>query len=176
MKKSGILLIIAALILALGCFGAVHAEIVPPYGPGQQIGYPAVVLCDTLTLYEEPSSDSKAVQTLNYRDTPIAVNADLPEGPMVENGFVYCVLGDSEDSPCGWISMEFIIINPAWYVTEAKTPVYAWNDTSAPRVALLDKNTSVPAFLEPDTYLPILKEEGDWLLVSLRGAVGWIRK
>ena len=166
MKKSGILLIIAALVLVLGCFGAVHAEIVPPYGPGQQIGYPAVVLCDTLTLYEEPSSDSKAVQTLNYRDTPIAVNADLPEGPMVENGFVYCVLGDSEDSPCGWINADYIVINPAWYVTEKSTAVYAWNDTAAPKVALLER----------DTRLPILKEAGDWYIVSLRGAVGWIHK
>lgn len=25
-------------------------------------------------------------------------------------------------------------------------------------------------------WLPILKEEGDWLIISLRGAVGWIQK
>lgn len=44
--------------------------------------------------------------------------------------------------------------------------VYAWNDTAAPKVALLDKNTR----------LPILKEEGGWYLVSLRSAVGWIQR
>ena len=166
MKKYGWLTILAALILALGCIGVVHAEIIPPEGPGQQIGYQAVVLCEKLTLREEPSSSSKAVQTLNYGDLPIVVGADAPTGAKVENGFVYCTLGDSEDSPCGWINADYIAINPAWYVTEKKTAVYAWNDTAAPKVALLDKGTR----------LPILKEVGDWYVISLRGAAGWIRK
>ena len=54
----------------------------------------------------------------------------------------------------------------SWYVTVKNTAVYAWNDTSAPKVALLDKGTR----------LPILKEESDWFVVSLRGATGWIHK
>ena len=57
-----------------------------------------------------------------------------------------------------------IVINPARYVTEQKTTVFAWNDTAAPKVALLYK----------DTQFPIMKEDGDWYLVSLRGAVGCI--
>ena len=166
MKKFGWLMILTALVLASGCLGAACAEIIPPYEPGQQIGYPAVVLCEKLTLREKPSSSSKAMQTLNYGDLPIVVGADLPEGPKEENGFVYCTLGDSEDSPCGWINSDYIFINPAWYVTEKKVTVYAWDDISAPKIALLDK----------DSRLPILKEEEDWYLVSLRGAVGWIHK
>ena len=166
MKKHGLLTVLTALILALGCIGAVYAEIIPPYGPGQQIGYPAVVLCEELTLRENPSSSSKAVKTLNYGDLPIVVGTDQPAGPKKENGFVYCTLGDSEDSPCGWINADYIFINPAWYVTEKTTAVYAWNDIAAPKIALLDK----------DARLPILKEEEDWYLVSLRGAVGWIHK
>ena len=166
MKKYGWLTILTAVMLVLGCIGVAHAEIIPPYDPGQQIGYPAVVLCENLTLREKPSASSKAVQTLNYGDRPIVVGADLPEGPKEENGFVYCTLGDSEDSPCGWINSDYIFINPAWYVTEKKVTVYAWDDISAPKIALLDK----------DSRLPILKEEEDWYLVSLRGAVGWIHK
>ena len=166
MKKNGWLTILTALILAIVCIGTVYAEIIPPYEPGQQIGYPAVVLCEKLTLRESPSSSSKAVKTLHYGDLPIVVGADLPEGAKKENGFVYCTLGDSEDSPCGWINADYIAVNPAWYVTEKNTSVYAWNNTSAPKVALLDKGTQ----------LAILKEEGNWYIVSLRGAVGWIRK
>lgn len=166
MKKYGWLAILTALTLALGCLGFACAEIIPPCGPGQQIGYPAVVLCEKLTLRENPASSAKAVQTLNYGDLPIVVGADLPEGAKEENGFVYCTLGDSEDSPCGWINADYIVINPAWYVTEKETAVYAWNETASPKVALLDKSIR----------LPILKEEGDWYLVSLRGAVGWIHK
>ena len=59
-----------------------------------------------------------------------------------------------------------IIINPSWYVTEWSKPVYAWNDTDAPKVALLDRGTQ----------FPILRDEGDWYVISLRGAVGWIYK
>ena len=51
-------LILTALILALGCIGAVFAEIIPPCEPGQQIGYPAVVLCEELTLRAQPSASS----------------------------------------------------------------------------------------------------------------------
>ena len=164
MKNTAKLTIMIALVLTLGSIGIVHAEIIPPDAPGQQIGYQAVVLCEKLSLRETPSSSSKAIQTLNYGTLPIVIDADLPTGPKEGNGFVYCTLDDSEDSPCGWINSDYIFINPAWYVTENKTAVYAWNDTSAPKVALLDK----------DTRLPILKEEGDWYLVSLRGAAGWI--
>ena len=166
MKKYGWLAILTALILTVGCIVVVHAEIIEPYGPGQQIGYPAVVLCEELTLREKPDSSSKALQTLHYGDLPIVVGADTTSGAEEENGFVYCALGDSIDSLCGWIKADYIAVNPSWYVTEEKTTVYAWNDTAAPKVALLDK----------ETRLPILKEEGDWYVVSLRGAVGWIQK
>lgn len=166
MKKFTWLTILTALILALGCLGAAFAEIIPVAEPGQQIGYQAVVLCETLTLRESSSSSSKALQTLNYGDLPIVVGADLPAGPREENGFVYCVLGDSEDSPSGWLNADYLAINPAWYITEKATAVHAWNDSTAPKVALLDKGTR----------LPILREEGDWYIVSLRGAVGWIHK
>ena len=166
MKKYVWLTILTALFFSLIFSGVVHAEIIQPYGPGQQIGYPAVVLCETLTLREKPSSSSKAIQTLSYGDRPIVVGADLPAGPKEENGFVYCTLGDSEDSPSGWIKSDFIIINPTWYRTEKETQVYAWNDTAALKVALLDKGTR----------LPILKEDDAWYVVSLRGAAGWIHK
>ena len=166
MKKYAWMTILTALILSLACLGSVLAEIIPPCEPGQQIGYPAVVLCETLTLRESSSSSSKALATLNYGDRPIVVGADRTAGAKEENGFIYCVLGDSEDSPAGWLNADYIIINPAWYVTEKATAVYAWNDSTAPKVALLDKGSR----------LPILREEGNWYIVSLRGAVGWIHK
>lgn len=165
MKKHAWLIILTALVLTFASVGIVRAEIIPPCEPGQQIGYPAVVLCDTLTLREKPSASSKAIQTLHYGELPIVIGADQPSGAKEENGFVYCTLGDSEDSPCGWIIADYIVINPSWYVTEKNTAVYAWKDTDAPKVALLGKGNR----------LPILKTEEDWIVVSLRGAAGWIK-
>jgi len=165
-KKKEWLGLLTALVLTLGCAGAAFAEIIPPQEPGQQIGYPAVVLCETLTLREEPAATAKAVKTLHYGDLPIVVGADSTDGAREESGFVYCALGDAIDSPTGWINADYLFINPAWYVTEKETAVYAWNETGAPRVALLDG----------ETRLPLLKEEEGWYLVSLRGAVGWICK
>lgn len=154
MKKIAWFAGLMALILLLG---TAFAEIIPPYGEGQ-IGLSAVVLCETLTLRQEASTASKAVATLHYGDRPIVTEQ--------KDGWARCVLGDSEDAAVGWVNADYIAVDPAWYRTEEKTPVYAWNDTAALKVALLDK----------DTTLPILKEEGEWLIVSLRGAAGWIHK
>lgn len=157
MKKVARLSILIALMLALGCIGMAHAEILPPHGFGQ-IGLQAVVLCEKLTLRQEPNASSKAIETLNYGDLPIVMEQ--------RNGWAYCTVDDSEDSAIGWVNADYLAVDPAWLRTEQKTTVYAWNDTAAPKVALLNA----------DTRLPILKEEGEWLVVSLRGASGWIHK
>ena len=163
MKEFTALTILVALILILGSFELTHAEIIPPYGEGQ-IGLHAAVLCEKLSLREKPDFSSKVVQTLEY-GTLILVTEQ-------KDGWARCVLSDAEDSNWGWVNAEYIVVDPTWYRTEEKTPVYAWNDTSAPKVALLDANTEL---FDSDTFLPILKSEGEWLLVSLRGAVGWIQ-
>ena len=104
------------------------------------------------------ATEGRVVETLRYKDLPIVVDQS--------DGWAYCVLDDSEDAASGWVNADYIAVDPAWYRTEKKTTVYAWDEAAAPKVALLDANTT----------LPILKDEGDWLVVSLRGAVGWIRR
>ena len=157
MKKFVWLSVILVMTLLLGSVIPAQAEIISSRGAGQ-IGYQAVVLCDELTLRESASASAKALKTLKYGSLIIVTKQT--------NGWAYCTLGDSESSPSGWVNSDYIAIDPAWFRTDAKTSVYAWNSTSAPKVALLAKNTT----------LPILKVEGDWILVSLRGAAGWIRK
>lgn len=161
MKKHFRLVMLALVILILSCMTAVHAEIIPPEGEGQ-IGFQAVVLCETLTLREKPSASSKALKRLQFGDRVNVLETEAIK--QQSNGWAYVVLGDAEDSPAGWVNPDYLAVDPAWYRTEGSTPVYAWNDAAAPKVALLDGGT----------ILPILKEEGKWLLVSLRGAVGWI--
>ena len=142
----------------LGSAWTVQAEIIPAYGEGQT-GLEAVVLCEELTVREMPGASSGAVQKLKY-GTRFIVQPQT-------GGWARCFLSDALDAgPAGWVNEDYLAIDPAWYRTETSTPVYAWNETTAPKVALLGRNTT----------LPILKEEGDWLIVSLRGAAGWIHK
>ena len=158
MKKNIWLAIMMVLVFTLGCIGAAHAEVIPALGAGQ-IGYQAVVLCEELTVRQQANASSRAVKTLHCGDRMIVYKQS--------NGFAQIFLSDAVDAePAGWVNAEYIAINPSWYRTDSKTAVYAWNSTSAPKVALLSKGET----------LPILKESGDWLIVSLRGAVGCVRK
>ena len=158
MRKRIWLAVLLSVILPCAGTARIRAEILPAQGEGQ-IGYQAVVLCESLTVRQERSASSKAVETLHYGDT-FAVQDNW-------DGWASCFTSDDVDAgQTGWVNSDYIIVNPTWYRTDDTTPVYAWNDTMAPKVALLSKGT----------MLPILKDEGEWLIVSLRGATGWIYK
>ena len=132
-----------------------RASIIPPSGPGQ-IGLSSVVLCDSLSAHQEPSFSSPSVQTLHYGDRIIVMDT--------QDGWAKAALSDDVDGEPVWVSEDFVAVDPAYYRTEGDTAVYAWNDTGAKKVAFLDAGTT----------LPILRDDGDWIAVSLRGAAGWI--
>ena len=158
MKKRVWLPILTALVLLIGTIGVVQASIIPSQGPGQ-IGYSSVVLCQELSIRKDPNSGSKVVKKLKYGDRFVVMDQ--------KKGWAQVILSDDVDAePAGWVNADYIAIDPAWLKTDGSTYVYAWNSTKAPKVALLDKGTK----------LPILKEEGDWYCVSLRGAAGWVKK
>ena len=157
MKKFMRVLLLAALVLAFAGLAVCQAEILFPYGEGQ-IGYQAVVLCESLTVRQSRSASAKVVTTVPYGSKIIVTEE--------KDNWAKCVLSDSEDALSGWVNSEFIAIDPAWYRTDAKTTVYAWNDLTAPKVALLEK----------DITLAILRIDEEWIVVSLRGASGWIHR
>ena len=151
-----ILALLCALALVWSVGSVCLAEIIPPYGEGQN-GYQVVVLCDSLAVRQEPDANAAVRKTLRYGDRFIVVSR--------QDGWAACLLSDAVDADlAGWVNADYLAIDPAWYRTEKETPVYAWNELSSPKVALL----------EADNTLPILKQDGDWILVSLRGAAGWI--
>lgn len=159
MKKHLGLTVLTALILLIGCMGFAQAEIIPPQGEGQ-IGIQAVVLYDGLPVYKEADAASKEVNTLHFGDIIILQQQQ-------EDGWAVCFLSDAEGTgPAGWVNTAYLAVDTAWYFTDAETPVYAWNDTAAPQLTLLDAST----------ILPVLKVEDDWLVVSLPGMVGWIHR
>ena len=145
------------MMIVLGSVITAQAEIIPPYGEGQ-IGLSAVVLCENLTLRQAPGADAGILDTL-HDGARIIVSEQ-------KDGWAHIFTSDSEDSEEGWVKTDYLAIDPAWFRADSSTPVYAWNDTAAPKVGLLDK----------DTLLPVLKDDGEGIVVGLRGASGWIHK
>ena len=154
MKKKPAVFLIMSMSMVLGS-AVCHASIIPPKGPGQ-IGYSSVVLCNSLTAHQDPSFSSPSVQTLHYGDKIIVMST--------KDGWAEAALSDDVDGVPVWVNEDFVAIDPSYYQTEGDTVVYAWNDTGAKKVALLEEGT----------ILPILRDDGDWIVVSLRGAAGWI--
>ena len=116
--------------------------------------YRAVVLCESMSVCDE--RDGSVIDKLYFGDTFMTSES--------WDGWTNCTYADGSKS--GWVRSDYIVIDPAYYLTDAQTAVYAYEDTMAPRVALLDGGTK----------LPIIAEMEDWYVVSLRGASGWIRK
>ena len=88
---------------------------------------------------------------------------------VVYNGqpiWAECLLSDTlDEARAGWVNTKNMAVDPAWFMTSGDTLVYAWNDSEA----------FITATVEKDTLIPVLKQDGEWLLVSLgNGVIGWI--
>lgn len=152
MKKS-LCCVILAILLTVICASAC-GEITHPVGPGQ-MGYDAVVISKTVTVRATQSANAKSVKKLSYGDRFAAVS--------LGNGWCECYLSETEGLS-GYVLEDYILLDPAYITTEESTPVYAWQATNAKRIGLLDRGQTCP----------IIRMEGNWLLISLRGAAGWV--
>jgi len=116
---------------------------------------PAVQLCKTLEICDD--RNGHVIMTHDYADGCL---------PVIEiwDGWAQIYIADENET--GWVRSEFLLMDPAWYVCEASTEVYADDDPLAPRVALLNAGSS----------LAIIREDAEWVLVSMEGGAGWIRK
>lgn len=153
MKKLGLFGICMLLALSLVSAAAL-GEITHPMGPGQ-LGFDAVVISKTVSIRPTQNANAKAVKKLNYGEH-LAVMS-------LGNGWCECYLSDTEGLS-GYVLEDYLAVDPAYITTEEPTAVYAWQDRNAKKVGLLGRG---------ETF-PIIRMEGDWLLISLRGAAGWI--
>ena len=162
--------IAALLLVLLLSLTAAHAAILPPSGVDEGFAAwtgiectPAVILCENLSVYDARGDQGgKKVGSLSYTGQTI---------PVIESWDGYARIYYSDGNETGWVHNEYLLMDPAWYICDEGTPVYAYPDGMAPRVG----------YLASGTKLPIITEyEGDavngWACVSLRGAAGWIRK
>ena len=156
MKKRAIALA-AALVCLVRFAGGVMADT-------EWNGYPDVigtgfVLCESLTVREQPDTAAQAVTTLPYAATfEIRGGVDpwywmtynAPDGGRYE----------------GYVRSEYVLVDPQAYRPTAETAVYAMPSTDSKRVALIDAGTSCPIIGEMDGFYAI----------SLRGASGFVAK
>lgn len=154
------------LLLALTLFvSAASASILPATGVDEDFAAstgisctPAVILCQSLSVYDARGDQGgKKVETLRYSGKSI---------PVIQSwdGWAQIYYADGEKN--GWVRSEYLLFDPAWYHCDESTAVYAYPDSLAPRVGLLNRGTEAP----------IITDTGDWVCVSLRAAAGWIRK
>lgn len=157
------------LLSLLCCAATASASILPATGVDEDFKartglecQKAVVLCESLSILDNRGDQGgKKVDTLRFGNTV----------PVIESWDGYAKIYYADGSKTGWVRNDYLLIDPAFYLCDESTQVYAYPDAMAPKVALLDKGTQ----------LPILTEyQGDtingWVCISLRGAAGWIRK
>lgn len=125
---------------------------------------PAVVLCENLSVMDERGDQGgRKVDTLHYSGETI---------PVIESWDGYAKIYYADGTKTGWVRNEYLLFDPQWYLCDEGMPVYAYPDTSAPRVGYLATGTKLPIITEYDDG----RKYGGWVCVSLRGAAGWIRK
>lgn len=153
--------LLSFLLLFLLAAAPASAAVIPPQGIDISFqsfsgisARPAVVLCESLSVCDTP--DGQLVHTLSYGESFLTYET--------ADGWINCYYSDGAQT--GWVRSDYVLVDPAYYVTDAPTAVYAYDDPSAPRVALLPAGEQLPIICDTETFF----------VVSLRGAVGFILK
>jgi len=162
--------LLTLLLMITLCTASASATILPATGVDEDFkawtgidAVRAVVLCESLSVLDARGDQGgKKVDTLRYTGEGVLV---------IESWDGYAKVHYSDGKDPGWVRNDYLLMDPAWYVCDESVQVYAYPDTMAPRVALLDKGTKLPIITE-------YKDDSvnGWVCVSLRGAAGWIRK
>lgn len=123
---------------------------------GYDLGF---VLCETLSLRENPDATSKIIQTMTY-GTYCTVIEEI-------GSWYYVTCRDDQNLRySGWVRKEYVLVNPDYFVPDGETPVYAMPSGSSKRVGLISG----------ETRYPIIGEINGFLVISLRGASGFVVK
>lgn len=146
------------------CMFAVMGEVIhaqesvdwPGQADPEHIAHSAYVLCESLTVRESPEYGAKTLKILLYGQTFLTVEK--------RNGWLNVTNESGTEN--GWVRAEYVLEEPDYLVLDKDAKAYACDDETAPVVGYLDKGTK----------LAIIRTDPCWYLVSLRGAVAWIRR
>ena len=127
-----------------------QAEANPP-----STGDSGYILCETLSARSSPDASSNLMFSLTYGNW-VQI--------MQKQGAWYQIIWNGKR---GWVRNEYVLINPEIFYPYAETAVYALPDKNAKRVGLLSAS---------DIGYPIISQYGDFWVISLRGACGFVEK
>ena len=77
--------------------------------------------------------------TLNYTGKDILV---------IDSWDGWAQIHYSDGAELGWVRSDYLLMDPAWYLCDEDTQVYAYPDFMSPCVALLDKGAKLPILTE----------------------------
>lgn len=117
-------------------------------------GEAALVLCQSLTLRDQPVTTAAALASLPYGTVLTCTGNGYP-------GWLEITV----NGQTGWMREEFLLLDPQYVTFIVETPVLAWPSSDAPWIGLLDAGSTVPVLGEWDEYT----------IISLRGASGFVQ-
>ena len=157
---------LTALLAALLLPTMAQAAVIPPEGVDADFeafsgieARKAVILCEELTVRAAPSASSEVLTTLRGDSEKRYFLTWEQQGNWINAYY-------SDGAAAGWVRAEYVIIDPPYFETEQETPVLAYGEADAPRVALLPTGERLPVLLETEGYY----------VVALHGGAGWIAK
>lgn len=122
----------------------------------------AFVLCETLNIYSQNDIHSEIIGTLEY-----AKSVEVLE----ESNNLYCIIfydlsNNDISEKKGWISKEYVVLDPPYYIANHPSPVLALPQTNAKKLCYLSTYDSLRVIGEIDEYY----------IVSINCATGFVIK
>lgn len=122
----------------------------------------AFVLCETLNIYSQNDIQSEVIGTLDYSKS-VEV---LEESENLYYILFYDLSNNNISEKNGWISKEYVILDPPYYIANHPSPVLALPQTNAKKLCYLSTYDS----------LRVIGEINEYYIVSINCATGFVIK
>lgn len=122
----------------------------------------AFVLCQKLNVYTQKDTDSEVAGVLEYG----SVHEVLEESEEMVFIRFYQTVNGTPFERYGWVSKEYVVLDPPYYIANHPSPVLATPQDDA----------KILYWLNTYDALRVIGEAEDFYIVSLQGAAGFMKK
>lgn len=122
----------------------------------------AFVLCQKLNVYTQKDTDSEVAGVLEYGSD----HEVLEENEEMVFIRFYQIVNGTPFERYGWVSKEYVVLDPPYYIANHPSPVLATPQDDA----------KILCWLNTYDALRVIGEAEDFYIVSLHGAAGFMKK